>query len=200
MSNPELTHEASPLERKARTLVRATASHPGPRPSATRRMARGLGWFSIGLGLVELLAARALAPRLGLRGSEPLLQVFGLREIVNGIGLLGSPDARTSSGWAWARVAGDALDASTLAAAASRGGRAGAKAAAALGAVAGVAALDVTCAQALVQEARAEASTTDYSDRTGIPAPPEQMRGAALSTFSQPEDMRVSPVVSHLLH
>ena len=32
----------------------------------------GLGWFSIGLGLTELLFARRLARTLGMRGDEGL--------------------------------------------------------------------------------------------------------------------------------
>jgi hypothetical protein len=63
-----------------------------------------------------------------------------------------------------------------------------------------VTALDVTCACSLQQEAHAARQTTDYSDRSGLAAPPEQMRGAALETFTQPPDMRVSPPASDLLH
>ena len=50
-------------------------------------MARGLGWFSIGLGLAEVLAPRALTRGLGMQGSEQLLQAYGLREIATGIGI-----------------------------------------------------------------------------------------------------------------
>jgi hypothetical protein len=31
-----------------------------------RKLANGLGWFSIGLGLMELIGAEKLAPRIGL--------------------------------------------------------------------------------------------------------------------------------------
>ena len=53
-------------------------------------MARGLGWFSIGLGLAEVLAPRALTRGLGMEGSEQLVQAYGLREIATGIGILSS--------------------------------------------------------------------------------------------------------------
>jgi len=44
------------------------------------RLAGGLGWFSIGLGLLELTAAGPLARGLGMRGQENLLRAYGLRE------------------------------------------------------------------------------------------------------------------------
>ena len=53
-------------------------------------MARGLGWFSIGLGLAEVLAPRALTRGLGMEGNEQLVQAYGLREIPTGIGILSS--------------------------------------------------------------------------------------------------------------
>lgn len=62
-----------------------------------------------------------------------------------------------------------------------------------MAAVAGVTALDVACACSLQQEANAASQTTDYSHRSGTGGPAEQMRGAALPTFTQPPDMRVSP-------
>ena len=73
--------------------------------------ARGLGWFSIGLGVTEMVAAKKLAGALGMEGSEKLIRFYGAREIVQGIGCL-SANPPTSS--VWARVAGDALDIATL--------------------------------------------------------------------------------------
>ena len=73
-----------------------------------------LGAFSLGLGLVELVAPGRLGRLVGLDGRQRLLQAYGLREIGAGLGLL----SRSRSGpWLWARVAGDALDVATLAAA-----------------------------------------------------------------------------------
>ena len=70
-------------------------------------MARRLGWFSIGLGLAEVLAPRALTRGLGMEGNEELVQAYGLREIVTGIGILSSDQPAP---WIWGRVGGDALD------------------------------------------------------------------------------------------
>jgi hypothetical protein len=192
MANPELTREPSPFDTKAHALVRKTQATTTERRSATRKMARGLGWFSIGLGLLELLASRQLARAVGLQGREPLLMACGVREIVSGIGLLTARTPRTEAAFMWSRVAGDGLDLSTLAAAAVAPRPHDAHPIAAMVAVAGVAAMDVACARTLQHEAHAERQVTDYSDRSGVGAAPEQMRGAALENFQQPDDMRVS--------
>jgi hypothetical protein len=149
-------------------------------------VARGLGWFSIGLGLAEILMPRAMARGLGMQGREQLLFVYGLREIATGIGLLAS-SRRTP--WMWGRVAGDALDMATLAGHMRPGQRIGP--AIGMAAVAGVAALDVANATALSARDRRRARPhVDYSDRSGFPKPASEMRGAAQSTFQTPRDMR----------
>lgn len=84
------------------------------------KVARGLGWFSIGLGLAETLTPRNLTPYLGLEGRETLIRAYGLREIAAGIGILASP--RPTARWLWARVGGDALDIATLTLAALKPG------------------------------------------------------------------------------
>ena len=67
---------------------------------------RGLGWFSIGLGLVELLAPGRVTRTLGMQGSEGLVRAAGLRELGHGVLSL-STERRLGL---WSRVAGDALD------------------------------------------------------------------------------------------
>lgn len=106
----------------------------------TRNVANGLGWFSIALGLTEIIAARPLAKALGMK-STTLLRVYGVREIAAGIGLL--TQARKGP-WIWARIAGDALDVATLGSAAlsTKNGKRG-NAALAMAAVAPVVALDI---------------------------------------------------------
>ena len=44
------------------------------------QLARALGWFSLGLGVVELLAPRRVTKTLGMEGSETLVRAFGIRE------------------------------------------------------------------------------------------------------------------------
>ena len=49
--------------------------------SGYEALAKGLGWFSIGFGLAELVAPQALCRALGPDGRETLVQVYGAREI-----------------------------------------------------------------------------------------------------------------------
>jgi len=115
-------------------------------------LARGLGWFSIGLGLAEALMPRRMARMTGTEGYEPVLFLFGLREIISGIGILAGP--RPASGWLWARVAGDTMDLALLGLAGASNGDERGKLALAAGAVAGAMAADIICAQHLMADAR----------------------------------------------
>lgn len=76
-------------------------------------LARFLGWFSIGLGAVELLAGRSVSRWLAIEESEDLLRGYGVRELATGAGLIAS---KQPTPWVWGRVAGDVLDIVTLAA------------------------------------------------------------------------------------
>jgi len=157
--------------------------------------ARGLGWFGIGLGLVEVLAPRLVARAVGLRGLEAVVRLHGVREIATGLGLL---RARDPSPWVWARVGGDVLDATTLSCG-LREGRAMLRAAGGLAAVAGVAALDIGCARALAHPEPAEAR--DYSDRSGLAEAPERMRGKAREDFEAPREFIMPTALRpYLLH
>ncbi|MDO9710958.1 cyclase dehydrase [Paracraurococcus lichenis] len=158
------------------------------RKDGTLATARALGWFSIGLGLAEVLAPQALARGLGMRGHERLIASYGAREIATGIGIL---SARDPTPWIWGRVAGDALDIGTLATALDGHNRARGAAGAALAAVAGVTLLDLLCGRALSarRQARRIARRRDYGDRSGLPKPPGDMRGAARD-FEVPRDFR----------
>lgn len=77
--------------------------------------ARGLGWFSVGLGLTQLVAPRALARAIGV-GSGPspslTMRALGVRELMTGVGIL---RGRNPSPWLWARVLGDVMDLGLLA-------------------------------------------------------------------------------------
>ena len=116
------------------------------------RVARGLGWFSIGLGLAELLAPSVVARLCGGQGRHTgLIRLYGLREIASGL-MIFSGGRRPVRG-VWSRVAGDAMDLATLAAAAAspRTHKAGVVFAATN--VMAVTALDLMCAQELSREA-----------------------------------------------
>lgn len=127
----------------ARMWQRAPLKHVG-----AERVARGLGWFSIGLGLAELVAPQVVARLCGLSGRHVgIIRLYGLRELTSGLMILGG--TRRPVAGMWSRVAGDALDLATLSAAAAlpRTNRTAVAMAAAN--VLGVTAVDLLCAQEL---------------------------------------------------
>jgi len=115
-----------------------------------KKLGFGLGVFSIGLGLVELFAAKRVAKGLGVEGgtAEGVIRLFGAREMVAGGMLLRGPAVSTNL---WNRVIGDAVDMGALLLAAPRSSRPVALAGA-VGFVAGAAALDVYAARGLDQQ------------------------------------------------
>jgi hypothetical protein len=163
------------------------------RDSTADALARGLGWFSIGLGLAEVIAPGALARALGMKGQETLIRAYGLREIATGIGVLGSQDPTP---WIWGRVGGDALDLATLATGLGHDNRKRDNVGIAIAAVAGVTVLDVICAQMLTagEEPQPRRPMRNYSNRSGLPRSPDEMRGAARD-FELPRDMREPPAM-----
>lgn len=110
------------------------------------KAARGLGLFSIGLGLVEMLATKSVARGLNMARSPGLLRACGLREMATGVGLLSQ---KRRAPWLWARVAGDVIDMAALGTAFNGARRRRGRIAAALAAVAGVTALDIFCGRKL---------------------------------------------------
>jgi uncharacterized membrane protein len=110
------------------------------------RLAKALGWFSVGLGLAELASPRGVARLAGTHDHSPLVRFYGLRELACGIGILTRP---RPAEWLWARVAGDVLDLSSLGSALSSPKNDRGRTVASLAAVAGVTVLDVICAQRL---------------------------------------------------
>jgi uncharacterized membrane protein len=112
------------------------------------KLARGLAWFSIGLGLAEVLAPRGVARIAGLRGNQTgLIRLFGLREIASGIGIF--MQGKRPAAAVWSRVAGDALDLAALGAAFTSPDSKKGRLVFATTNVLGVTALDVLCAQQL---------------------------------------------------
>lgn len=144
-----------------------------------RALARGLGWFSVGLGLAQLLAPQQVARFIGMPGSEGAVRACGLREIVTGVGLLLADEPRP---WVYGRIGGDALDLAGLGWSIEHG-QAPANAAIAAGAVAGVTLLDLGCAKALDAE-RIPTTEWDYGDRSGFPEAAQAMRGRVETEFA----------------
>ena len=117
--------------------------------TASEGLARGLGWFSIGLGVAQLVAPQAVARLVGVKNHSVLFRALGVREIASGVGLLSQVKPR---GWVWARVGGDVMDLALLGTAltSKRSGRGRLATAAAV--VAGVTAVDALCGQRLSRE------------------------------------------------
>jgi uncharacterized membrane protein len=70
-------------------------------------LTKGLGAFSLGLGLAELAAPRAIARLIGVKpeGATPLIvRGLGARELAHGIGIFASPKS------VWTRLVGDLID------------------------------------------------------------------------------------------
>src|SRR3954468_19026522 len=153
-------------------ILRSGPSSLGP----LDRLAKALGWFSLGLGLAELLAPQAITRALGMEGKEGLVRAYGAREILSGIASL-SPDKEAGL---WSRLAGDGIDVATLLSALRDDNPKRDNVAVALAMVLGVSLLDVIGAQSTsVRHRRGRGQTRLYQDRSGFPKGLAAARGAA---------------------
>lgn len=144
---------------------------------ANAQMGKALAWLSIGVGVLHLLAPRAVARAAGLPNWPMLLRAIGVRELACGIGLLARPSSNT---WRWTRVAGDAMDLTLLGVAAFAPGSDPRRLAATAAAVAGVTALDVG-AGTRTQRRRSTAS----APLAGLPGPQRVQKSI---TINRPAD------------
>jgi uncharacterized membrane protein len=106
-------------------------------------LAKGLGAFSLALGVPQLLAPGRMNRMIGVRDdaqSRALMRIVGMREVAAGVGIF---SRRRPVQWVWARVAGDTMDLALLASALRGASDAPVKTIAAIGAVAGAFAADV---------------------------------------------------------
>lgn len=156
--------------------------------SAHDALTRGLGWFSIGLGLAEILAPRALCRALGLQGREALIQAYGVREVATGAAILMSHDPTP---WIWGRVAGDAVDLATLTTGFEGDNPRAGTLALATAAVVGVTLADIACVQGLTSDkSLPPPGTYEYHHRSGFPGGLAGAHGAARD-FAVPRDFRI---------
>jgi len=129
------------------------------------RVARGLGWFSIGLGLAQIAAPRTVARVIGVNDDDTnrnTMLAIGVREIASGVGIL---TRERPVGPVWTRVGGDLMDLALLSRALRSGRSEKNRVAAATAAVVGVTVLDVLTGQGLRREAGTE-RRTDGAGRT----------------------------------
>ncbi|HVX96068.1 MAG TPA: SRPBCC family protein [Polyangia bacterium] len=146
MSDVGMQSEAEGRRGSAPSATNGHESNDEGRSSGAERAAVGLGLLSLGLGLGELVAPRALLRLIGVRPGPlraGVLRGLGARELAVGAGLLAG---KRSAPWLWARVAGDVIDLGLCVAAlrASRPGRG--RAVGALTALGAVTALDTVAA------------------------------------------------------
>jgi hypothetical protein len=168
---------------------KVVASGPSSR-ALPDNMAKRLGWFSLALGLTELVAAKQLTRMLGVEGREGLVRAFGAREIAAGMACLGT---QGTTG-VWSRVGGDALDLAALAYA-LRISPKRSNVALALATVAGVTLVDIATGMALTKRHARTGTPRDYSARSGLPRGAQHSRGAA-ADFRTPADMRAVPAAA----
>lgn len=122
-----------------------------------KRLARALGWFSLGLGATELLAPRVIARIAGVNGKHTaLIRSYGLREIASGIGIFAQKQPTASM---WSRVGGDMIDIATLSAAFASPTANKRRLVFATASVLGVTALDVFSARQLTRDSGADFTT-----------------------------------------
>jgi uncharacterized membrane protein len=120
---------------------------PMDRKGNAEGLVQGLGWFSIGLGLAEVLAPAKVARLVGMKdkaGLRALIRSCGFREMVAGIAILSESG---KVGGLWGRVAGDLLDLGVIESALFSKKTNRKRAGIASAAVLGVTALDLYCIQ-----------------------------------------------------
>ena len=134
---------------------------------SSQQLAKALGWFSIGLGLAEVVNPRAIAGLIGVQDdtkTKNILRFYGARELAAGVGILSDSNRPA---WLWARVAGDCLDLSSLFKAMVSDDNDRRRAFAATAAVLGVTIADVRCAMQMMNTDHAQARTgSDARART----------------------------------
>ncbi|QOG18151.1 hypothetical protein FOM02_13095 [Bradyrhizobium sp. SEMIA] len=141
---------------------------------ASDRMARNLGWFSLGLGALEMLAPERVTRALGMQGQERLVRAYGAREIASGVLSL---SADKNAGL-WSRVAGDGLDIVTLMGGLHADNPKRGNVALALLMVGGITLLDFATAKEVgARHAPGSGSRRNYYDRTGYPKGMAASRG-----------------------
>lgn len=160
------------------------------------RLARALGWLSIGLGLAELTAPGRIARTLGLEGKEGLIRAYGVRELASAVPTLSidKPVGLAS------RIGGDALDLTTLALALRPDNPKRSNAAIATALIVGITVLDLVAYSGVkAVHRRKPRKGRDYSDRSGFPRGAEASRGLARDDFEIPPDYKAEGQVADAL-
>jgi hypothetical protein len=160
MSRLSLNNQSNATAKNSRDYVELKYRQPGN--VATEKLARGLGIFSLALGLAEVLAPARVGELIGVGPRhQALLPILGIREIAHGLGILSQPKPTEA---VWTRIGGDAIDLAYLGWAFMSPETNKKRLTGATIVVLGVAALDAYCAQQL--------SSQEWSDSDGNPQAP----------------------------
>ncbi len=131
----------------------------------------GIAWFSVALGVTQIVAPDALARLIGVRPSQntrTAMRAIGVRELTTGFGLLSNAK---STPWLWTRLAGNMVDLSLIGSGVGRRAEDRTRATRAAIAVGGVAALDFYAA------ARSQRTQRERLQADGFASPEETVSG-----------------------
>ena len=156
-SDPAPSGRVSAQRYAPRHNGRPTSVRPAPRHATEIKnrdkdpVTSFLGWFSIGLGIAEVLAPEAVARLIGIdeQRHRTLLRAYGVRELAAGLGILTRPKPTY---WMWNRVIGDTIDMASLGRAMNAGDSDESRLRMAMLAVAGVTVLDIASSMRLTSE------------------------------------------------
>jgi hypothetical protein len=151
---------------------------------ASDRVARNVGWFSLGLGALEILAPERITRALGMEGKESLVRSYGFREVASGMLTL----SIEKKAGLWSRVAGDGLDIATLVTGLRDDNPKKSNVALGLMMVAGITLLDIATANEVsLRNGGRTGSRRMYHDRSGFPKGMAGSRGIAARKKSVPQ-------------
>lgn len=156
------------IQRFARTPGDPEIIRSGPNEvPVSDRVAKGLGWFSLALGTVQIFALSLITRALGMEGRETLMRAYGVREVAAGVTSLSTD----KSLGLWSRVGGDVLDIATLSSAYTDDNPKKGNVGLALAIVVGITCLDLATAgrTTAVHSRPRRGPPRDYGDRSGWP-------------------------------
>lgn len=151
------------------------------------KLGRGLGWFSYGLGALELFSPKTVTGWLGMEGREGLVRAYGAREFGAGMMCLST----NSDYGAFSRVAGDLVDLATLATAYRDDNPKKKNVGIAIATVAAITAIDLLAGLAIKDLHKRKGEVRDFSDRSGFPKGIDYSRGKAAGAV--PDDYKAAP-------
>jgi uncharacterized membrane protein len=136
---------------RSTTTASRTDEEPRAQKGPNEKLASFLGWFSVGLGVSQIVMPRVVSRICGVDdsdGNTVLMRALGVRELTSGVGIL---TQQHPTNWVWSRVAGDVMDLAMLGKVYSNDENHRGRTTLATAAVLGVLALDVLSAQQLQQ-------------------------------------------------